>query len=179
MQHTVAYTDLALRDFFATAAKSDWYTKTLFIITADHTNFKDASYIDYQRHRYAIPMIFYHPQADTVFRSQRIMQQADIMPTIFAYCGFNEAFTTFGRNAFDDGAVHFAVNLLSGMYQLYIDHYLIEFDGQQIRYIWDLATEPNRTSLSAEEVPEIAQYEKLLKSIIQQFNNGLLKNKLR
>lgn len=179
MQHTVAYTDLALRDFFATAQKSAWYDKTLFVITADHTNFKDASHIDYQKHRYAVPMIFYHPKADTSFRSQRIMQQADIMPTIFAYCGINEAFTTFGRNAFDDGAVHFAVNRLSGMYQLYIDHYLVEFDGQQIRYIWDLAIGPNRTPLSAEEVPEIAQYEKLLKSIIQQFNNGLLKNELR
>ncbi|MBO4481559.1 MAG: LTA synthase family protein [Bacteroidales bacterium] len=179
MQHTVAYTDMALRDFFAMASQSDWYDKTLFIITADHTNFKDASFIDYQKHRYAVPMIFYHPLADTIFRSQRIMQQADIMPTIFAYCGINEDFTSFGRNAFDDEAVHFAINKLSGMYQFYIDHYLIEFDGLQVRYIWDLSTEPHRTAMSADAVPEMAGYEKLLKSIIQQFNNGLLKNELK
>ena len=34
---SVRYTDACLRDFFTTAARSTWYSNTVFIITADHT----------------------------------------------------------------------------------------------------------------------------------------------
>lgn len=179
MQHCVAYTDLALKEFFAKAAKTEWFNKTLFVITADHTNFKDAKEIDYQKNRYSVPMIFYHPKSTTAFRSETIMQQTDIMPTIFAYCGFHEPFHSFGSNAFNEMEPHFAINYLPGTYQLYMDHYLIESDGKSIRYIWDLRNINGREPIDEKDVLQSKEYLLLLQSVVQQFHNGLIDNKLR
>ncbi len=38
VQQCIAYTDMALRKFFATSARQPWYDSTLFIITADHAS---------------------------------------------------------------------------------------------------------------------------------------------
>lgn len=178
MQHSVAYTDLALKEFFATASKSEWFEKTLFVITADHTNFKDADCIDYQRHRYAVPVIFFHPKGKAEDRRETIVQQVDLMPTIFAYCGWSEPFQSFGGSAFDDVAPHYALNCLSGTYQMYMDGFLIEFDGRMVTAAWDLSLPAEHRSVELSQVAELDEYERLLKAVIQKYNNGLLDNNL-
>ena len=178
MQHSVAYTDRALKEFFEKVSKEEWYQKTLFIITADHTNFSGATAVDYQKHRYSIPIIFYHPKNDTSFVSPQIMQQTDIMPTLFSFCQWNDSFSSFGNNALDSTLYHFTINYLSNSYLLFIDQYLIEFDGKNIQYIWDLSANANERRKEKKDCPRIDEYEKLLQSIIQQFNNKLIYNKL-
>lgn len=177
MQHAVAYTDEALRQFFAKASKSEWYPHTLFVITADHTNFEGATDVDYRRHRYSVPMIFFHPAQQEVFHSGEIMQQVDLMPSIFGYCGYKGQFISFGDNVFDSSTPRFAINYLSGTYQFYISHYLIEFNGDKILKIWDL--ENGNNEVSPDQVLQIQEYEKLMKAVIQQYSNGLLHNQLR
>ena len=177
MQHAVAYTDEALRQFFAKASKTEWYPHTLFVITADHTNFEGATDVDYRRHRYSVPMIFFHPAQQEVFHSDEIMQQVDLMPSIFGYCGFTGQFVSFGHNVFDSSTPRFAINYLSGTYQFYISHYLIEFNGDKILKIWDL--ENGNNEVSPDQVLQLQEYEKLMKAVIQQYSNGLLHNQLR
>ena len=179
MQRCVSYTDEALRQFFGRAKQSYWYENTLFVITADHTNFVGAENVDYPAHRYSVPMIFYWPKATEAYRSDRIVQQVDIMPTIFDYCKIDGDFTTFGHSAFDDKAPHFAINYLSGNYQFYSDQYLFEFDGKEIDRIWDLENRWNAALNDA--IPAVNNFEsreKLMKAVIQKFNNGLLDNNL-
>lgn len=178
MQHAVAYEDEALRQFFEKVSKTDWYQNTLFVITADHTTFDDAKDIDFQRHKYAIPMLFFHPQQKEVYHASEIMQQVDILPSIFGYCGFTGAFCSFGNNVFDDSTPRFSIAHQAGMFQMYIDHYLIDFDGNKILNIWDLNEKMPRSPLAPESVPDIKEYETLIKSVIQQFHNGLINNKL-
>ena len=88
MQHTVAYTDMALQKFFDKISKSKWYDRTLFVITADHTNFTGSQNIDYER-LYDVPMVFYHPKLDTAFVADKIMQQTDIMPSVISCLGID------------------------------------------------------------------------------------------
>ena len=192
MQRCVAYTDEALRQFFERAKKSYWYENTLFVITADHTNFVGAENVDYNAHRYSVPMIFYWPKNTEAFRSDRIVQQVDIMPTIFDFCKIEGKFTTFGNSAFDDNAPHFAINYLSGIYKFYTDQYLFEFDGQKITQIWDLHDRQKITQIwdihdrwiapwaleAWTDVHDYQQREQLMKAVIQKFNNGLLDNNL-
>lgn len=179
MQHTVAYTDEALRQFFTQVSQSDWYNRTLFVITADHCTFEGAKDVDYQRHRYSVPMIFFHPAQPEAFHSDEIMQQVDIMPSIFGYCGFKGPFVSFGNNVFDSSTPRFAINYLSGTYQFYISHYLIEFNGDKILKIWDLDKEGNQRDISSQSIPQIKEYERLMKAVIQQYHEGLLHNKLK
>lgn len=179
MQHVVAYTDKALQEFFKKASQTQWFQNTLFVITADHTNFDGADNVDYQKHRYSVPMIFYHPQFNNSLFSDKIMQQTDIMPSIFAFCGWTEPFVSFGNNVFDNSQNSFAIIYSSAMYKFYVDHWLIEFDGQKICYIWDLSQKVPRSPVSPRSDMRFLTYEKTLKAVIQQFNNRLLENRLR
>ncbi|MCR5114562.1 MAG: sulfatase-like hydrolase/transferase [Bacteroidales bacterium] len=179
MQHTVAYADEALRQFFAKVSKTDWYERTLFVITSDHTTFDDAKEVDFQRNRYTIPMIFFHPQQQEVYHSDEIMQQVDIMPSIFGYCGFKAKFISFGHNVFEDGTPRFAIDHLSGTYQFYIDQYLIEFDGRDAMKVWDLKTPMPRQEVDPKKVERMEEYEQLMKAVIQQYHNRLNRNQLK
>ena len=176
MQRCVAYTDEALRQFFERAKQSYWYENTLFVITADHTNFVGAENVDYLKHRYSIPMIFYWPKDTLGYRYDRIMQQVDIMPTIFDYCDLSGDFTSFGNIAIRDNVPHFAINYLSGNYQFYIDHFLFEFNGKEITHIWDFLYGTHEVDAGA--VLGFKEHEQLMKAVIQKFNNGLLDNDL-
>lgn len=180
MQRCVAYTDEALRQFFERAKQSYWYENTLFVITADHTNFIGAQNVDFHAHRYSVPMIFYWPKSTEAYRSDRIVQQVDIMPTIFDFCRMEGAFTSFGNSAFDDSAPHFAINYLSENYQFYTDQYLFEFDGKKVTRIWDFHDHWNVPceSGACTRVRDYNNREQLMKAVIQKFNNGLLNNNL-
>ena len=178
MQHTVAYTDLALRQFFSKVSTYSWFKNTLFVIVSDHTTFDDAKDIDFQRHRYSVPIIFFHPQLQKGYRFDKIMQQVDIMPSIMAYCGIEGSFASFGQNVFDEQSQRFAINYLSGTYEFYFDHYLVEFDGENIKYVWDLSKPAEVRETAPKDVPGLTSWEKTMKAVIQQFNNGLIDNKL-
>ena len=124
-------------------------------------------------------MIFFHPAKQEVFHSDEIMQQLDIMPSIFGYCGFSGQFVSFGNNVFDSSTPRFAINCLSDTYQFHFTHYLIEFDGDKIVRIWDLEKEPGQRAVSAEAITQFSEYEKLMKAVVQQYTCGLLHNKLK
>ncbi|MBQ7735490.1 MAG: LTA synthase family protein [Bacteroidales bacterium] len=171
MQDCVAYTDEALRQFFHTAKNSYWYENTLFVITTDHTNFYGAENVGYLEHRYSVPMIFYWPKISVSYRSDRIVQQVDVMPSIFDFCNLQGTFTSFGHSAFDDKATHFAINYLSGNYHFYTSHFLFEFNGKEITHIWDL--QGGTHEVGSDDVPDFSEREQLMKAVIQRYNNGL------
>ena len=96
----VNYSDMALRKFFATAASQPWYDNTLFIIMADHpAQALSAQFNDYGPW-YRIPMIIFDPQHPVGQRSNRIVQQSDIMPTLIDYLGFDDRCVCFGNSVF-------------------------------------------------------------------------------
>lgn len=176
MQRSVAYTDEALRLFFERAKQSSWYENTLFVITSDHTNFFGAVNVDHLRYRYSIPMILYWPKGKERYRSERIMQQVDIMPTIFDFCNISGKFTSFGHSAFDDNAPHFAINYHSRNYQFYSDRFLFQFNGEEIIQLWKF--DDGTRKVEKDSIPNFQQREKLMKAVIQKFNNGLIDNDL-
>lgn len=178
MQHSVAYTDLALRNFFDKISKTNWYNRTLFVFVSDHTTFDAAKGVDLQRHRYRIPMFFFHPQCKNPYQSDKIMQQVDIMPSILAYCGLEGDFFSFGHNVFDDSLPNFAISYLAGTYSFYFDNYLIEFDGNDVKYVRDLSKDIGNRDIAPDDIPDFDKHCNLMKAVIQQFNNRLVNNQL-
>lgn len=116
-------------------------------------------------------MIFYWPKNPVSYRSDRIVQQVDIMPSIFDFCNLQGTFTSFGHSAFDENAPHFAINYLSGNYHFYTDHFLFEFNGKEITHIWDL--QGGAHEVGSGDVPDFSEREQLMKAVIQRYNNGL------
>ena len=158
----VNYSDMALRKFFASASKMPWYDNTLFIIMGDHpAQALSPAYNNYDGW-YRIPMIVFDPQHPVAQRSNRIMQQSDVMPTLIDYLGYDEPCICFGTSA------------------------LQQRDGWQIAYGcgYHQLVSPEGVDL-IEEAPQRTFEEngggklQLLKAILQQYNDRMLNNRLK
>ena len=158
----VSYSDNALRKFFDAARQTDWYPHTLFLITADHSGQGlSRTYNDYNGW-YRIPLIIHLPQADdtadTHIRYNRLMQQTDIMPTLLDYLGIPAKTVCFGTSAFRNPE-----------------------GGWQIAYgnsYHQLETADGKIAVLTHDKEEGNGNIQLLKAIVQQYNNRLIKNEI-
>jgi phosphoglycerol transferase MdoB-like AlkP superfamily enzyme len=175
----VGYTDFALREFFDEISDAPWFSNTLFVITADHTN--ESLHKEFQNDfgSYCIPIIFYKPGSDLKGVKKRIAQQIDIMPTILSYLNFDEEYIGFGNNLLDDSYESFAFNSNGSTYHLYMkDHILEMVDNKPVglfNYKDDRFLEKN---LIGQEPDMTMIMETKLKAIIQSYNERLIDNDL-
>lgn len=179
VQECIAYTDFALRRFFATAAKMPWYKHTLFVITADHATV--VHHPEYQTNAgaFAIPIIFYHPGENM----QRIMpqpaQQIDIMPTVLSYLHYDEPYIAFGNNLLQPSAKQFVVNFMDGNYQIFHDHFLLLFNGEKTIALYNRKTDPLLKYNLVGKQPDLQmKMERMAEAFIQQYNNRLIDDQL-
>ncbi len=175
----VGYTDFALRTFFDEISKYDWFTKTLFVITADHTN--ESVHKEYQNDFgvYSIPVIFYKPGSELRGIKNRIAQQIDIMPTILNYIGYDDEFIAFGNDLLDDSHESFAFNSNGSNYQLYMKGHILIMNeitpSGLYNYRQDIFLESN---ILGKDAPLQREMEDKMKAIIQSYNSRLLDNNM-
>ncbi len=157
----VNYSDMALRKFFETASAQPWYENTLFIIMGDHpAQALSAEFNDYGPW-YRIPMIIFDPQHPEGFRSSRIMQQSDVMPTLIDYLGYDEPCVCFGTSVFQQS------------------------EGWQVAYGCGYHQLVDTAGVALIEETTGRTYEQdnngklpLLKAVLQQYNHRLINNEL-
>jgi phosphoglycerol transferase MdoB-like AlkP superfamily enzyme len=175
---TASYTDYAIKDFFETISHNSWFDSTLFIITGDHTGpgtipVSGNTYMFFQ-----VPIFFYHPMAHSG-KTKGIMQQTDIMPTLFSYLKIDEPIFSFGNNVFDPTFTPFAVNQIWGTYQLITDDFILQFDGEKSVGFFDVKKDKLMLHNLINDLPdEVARYEKKLKAVIQSYTTRMAKNQL-
>ena len=180
MYECIGYTDYALKRFFETASKTDWYKNTLFVITADHTTIiTNPEYLN-ARGIYEIPIFFYHPSDSTLQGvSDATMQQIDILPSVLSYLGYKGDYFAFGKDIFNTTKKNdFAVNYCPDGYQIYQDSLLLQFDGQKTIAVYDIK---NDRMLSENRIGEFAEQDSMeikLKAVIQQYMNRMRANKI-
>ncbi len=177
IHETIGYTDHALRRFFEEARHMDWYSNTLFIITADHTQEHSEDSYKSEAGDYLIPLIFFKPQTTLQADTSRVVQQTDISPSITDYLGIkDEATTPFGYSVFAGHDKGFAINQTNGVYRLIRQQYVVQYSDNTLNSI-----QPNPFSATqdSELLPsQLHADTELLKSHIQYFNNGLINNRL-
>lgn len=174
----VMYSDYALKCFFDTLSTYDWYDNTLFIISADHTAQPIAPEYGNAYGMYKIPMIFYCPSDTTGERIHKIVQQADVFPTLLDYLNLNEPCIAFGKSAFSTDTNRFHIAYTNGFYQLIRDNYLIFFK-EKVEAAYRLSEDPLlNNNLVKNNLSAIYKQEVFLESFIQQYNNRLISNKL-
>lgn len=176
--NALRYADYSLKMFFDSVRNSQWFDNTLFVLVADHTvpySFEPDVTSDYispvDRHR--IPIVFYQP-SDTTFRKRdgRIMQQADILPSVMSRIGYTKPFVSFGNNIFDHESPAFALYYSAGIYT-YIDSLsVIQYDGENVSSCYtlqpqsELEIEPKEEQLS------------ILKAYIQEYAQRMIYNEM-
>jgi phosphoglycerol transferase MdoB-like AlkP superfamily enzyme len=177
--HAVAsYTDHALREFFETMSQYSWYDNTLFIFTGDHTGEGTIPVPDNRYMSYQIPIFFYHPLANTA-KTKHLIQQLDIMPSVFSYLRIDTPLFSFGNNVFDTAYPPCAVNYLSGIYQLFTDDYILQFDGEKTIGLYNIKEDIYMQNNLTDTMPDkVDLYEQKLKAIIQSYTTRMNRNRL-
>ena len=177
---SIAYTDLALREFFEKAKKSKWYNNTVFVITADHTFWALDDFYNNRIGMYSVPIVMYSA-SDTALKgvNSNIMQHSDISPTILQYLDFKQSLICFGRSAFDTNNSHFSINYISGNYQLVKNNYILLFDGDKSVALFDYKKDIMLKNNIIDSLKQITKgMENEIKSIVQSYNNRIIFNKL-
>ena len=165
----IGYSDYALRRFFDRMKQYLWFENTLFVFTADHTN--ASQYAEYQTDAglFEVPIAFYCA-GDSTLRgiSHTPMAQTDVMPTILAYLHNEQPFVAFGTDALADDSLHYVCNYNNGVYQLFTDSLLLQFDGQTTtavyNYIDDRLLQHNLNGMV-----DVNKEERYLKAVVQQY----------
>lgn len=178
----IRYTDMSLRRFFETASKQPWFKNTIFVLTSDHTNIADHEEYMTDLGLFGAPILFYDPSGQMPRgRRHGIAQQTDIMPTVLNYVGYNRPYIAWGIDLLNTPDTDtWAVNHSgTGMYQFVKGDYVIQFDGQQMKAIYNYKTDwLLRHNLLGKNIPEILSMERQLKAIIQTYMQRMVNNQL-
>lgn len=179
VQEPMGYTDMSIRKFFATACKMPWYKNTLFVLVADHAT---VSYLpEYQTTPgyFSIPILFYYPGGDLKGKSDKLIQQIDIMPTVLNYLNYNKPYFAFGFDALNNKNNNFVVNNNDGSFNFYQGDYLLQNDGIKSTALFNLKTDRlTKNNLIDKNLEVQGILEKQLKAFIQQYNNRMIKDRL-
>jgi len=178
IHRAVEYADYSLRKFFETAKKTDWYKNTIFVLTADHSSITNSSYYLNKVGQFCIPIFFFTPDGSLSGNVEKTIQQIDIMPTVLDYLHYKKSFYSLGNSVLT-GNDHFAVNYMSGVYQLIQDNYTYLFNGEESIGLYNLRTDSmlHHNLINIEPIQEKKMKNKL-KAIIQTYNNSLINNKM-
>ncbi|QNH60967.1 LTA synthase family protein [Hymenobacter sediminicola] len=183
IQPTIAYTDYALRRFFAAAARQPWYRRTLFVLLADHTSQSDNPAYLNTLGAYKTPLLLFHPgRTLPAANVHRITQQADVPATVLDVLDVPvpaSRLLPFGYSAFDAGTMGRALFLSGGSYFLVHADFVTELtaDNKVRLYPYQTHFIPAKPLLNPDP-QKLQQYGNELKACVQFFTAGLLDNTL-
>jgi phosphoglycerol transferase MdoB-like AlkP superfamily enzyme len=172
IHRSIRYTDFALRNFFESIKNEPWFSNTVFIITADHTQKLITQKYENMVGRYRVPMMWYMPKFDWNSEHVKVTQHADIPNSVLDFVEVNGELPAMGNSIFvhDDGA---AINFADGAsYILVSNSGVLSLDKNQEQVHFDYDWE------KGELLNKRPSDSKVLKAYLQYFFNGLIKNNL-
>jgi phosphoglycerol transferase MdoB-like AlkP superfamily enzyme len=179
IQETIMYSDYALQKFFETASTMPWFQNTIFVITADHTSEAWQAFYKNRVGQYFIPIIFYEPGSESAGHQGTIAQQTDIMPTLLDMLHYPKPFISFGGSLLRSNEPRFNLSYLNGNYQLIQDGYAWQTDHTISNALYNFEHDSSLAiNLYAHQKNISSEKDKLLKAVIQQYNNRMIENRL-
>ncbi len=169
IQKMIAYSDEALRNFFAQVSRQKWFANTVFVITADHGSGADNEKYRQAPYTNAVPLLFYDPSGSLRGDDMRPAQHIDLMPTLLGMLGYGEPYFAFGRDLLDVRASGYAITYTGGVFNAVTDSLIYRFDRKNIVGVYDFRRDPaQRCNLagpdSGNERPAV-----WMKAFIQQY----------
>lgn len=181
IHESLGYTDMALQRFFAAARRSPWYTNTLFVITGDHTFQYNDHPLWYMNPagRFAVPILFHRPGQPMQDTDTTLAQQLDILPSILDLAGHGGTINSFGRSLFSPGRTPYAVQYLSGQYQLLQGDRMLFFNGEKATGLYAFRTDTLfANDLLATEPARADSMRLFLQAVVQRYGQAMLNNGL-
>jgi len=179
LKYDLAADDFCLKEFFATAATMPWFKNTIFVITADHTSEAWQPFYKNRVGQYSIPILFYQPEGGPSGHQGVVAQQTDIMPTLLDMLHYPKSFVAFGGSLLRNNESRFSLSYLNGNYQLIRNGYAWQTDYNISNSLYHFENDSLLTKNLYPDQSSIAtESDKLLKAVIQQYNNRIIENKL-
>lgn len=179
IHETIGYADFALKKFFETTATMPWYNNTIFIITADHTSEQYSDCFNTFPSNMSIPMIWFSPSDDNFKGISNVLcQQTDILPSIADYLNIKDSLIAFGNSVFDSTVTRFVITMNNNEYVMltpnsFITTFNENYAVSETKYVDCRNIKQDSLFIN---IPQ--NNEMLIKSIIQQYNNRMILNKL-
>lgn len=173
---SIGYADYALRLFFESAKKTDWYANTLFILTADHCGISEDHFFANPVGNLSIPILFFKPDNSLVQQNNRVFSQMDILPSAMSLLGYNKKFFAFGRsyNSQNKSASCF---YQQGSHYLYGDSLVSIFNSGVLTTVYNYYRDSVLTqNLVSKNQKADSTNSALFKAFIQTYNNVLIHN---
>ncbi len=178
MHECAGYTDHALRKYFETISKMNWFENTIFAFTSDHPNRTFIPEYQTSLGAFAVPIFFYKPDGSLRGVREEIAQQIDILPSLMGYLNYDEPFVAFGRNVFDTTTAY-SLHYFNSYFMMTMEDYLICFDGDSITNVYKFKSDPLlRNCILRERGDNLKRMEAFLKGFIQQYNKRMIDNEL-
>ncbi len=179
IQESIAYSDYALKQFFKSASKQDWYKNTIFVLTADHTS-SEPTEEKFKTNvgKFRIPILFFNPgKPDFGGVSYKNVQQIDIMPSLIDLLNIKTNMVTYGKSYKSDK--DFVVYYLDNIYHYIQGDYYMAFDGKKALALYNFKKdELFKTNIISTEKNKAIQMERFIKAYVQSFNERIINNKL-
>ncbi len=178
MHQVIGYSDNALKLFFDSAKNEPWFENTLFIITADHTNQFWYPFYSSPINRFAIPILFYHPNGSFKGVNDELTHQMDIFPSIVDLVGYDKPINSWGRSLFSNSGKPFSIHFSGTVYHFITDNYILVFDGDSVIGIYDKEDQWLSNNLKENSNINFSNEEKFLKAFMQDYMNRIIEKKL-
>ena len=177
MHQVIGYSDNALRTFFNSSKSEPWFKNTLFIITADHCNQFWYPFYREPINRFAIPIIFYHPNNSFRGENSELSQQLDIFPSIIDLVGYNKPINSWGRSLFSNKSDQpFSIHFSGTVYHFSMNEYNLVFDGEKVIGVYNIKDYALSNNIMSDVDYSIE--ERYLKAFYQDYMNRIIEGKL-
>ena len=176
---TLSYTDYALKRFFESIKNKPWFKNTIFVITADHTS-SHATLPTFSNNigRFRIPIFFYFPENIKPTKTEKMIQQIDVFPSLMGLMKAEKPFLAFGKNVFDSTKDDYAINYFEN-YQWHSGKYVMLFDGEKPQGLFNFANDALlKNNLLKKEPQKLGEIKLQAKGFLQQYQNRLIENRL-
>lgn len=183
IHESLGYTDLSLKHFFEYAAKQQWFKNTLFIITADHTQFNTEPSYATAIGAYRVPLILYHTDSQVLneikksTNPKKVCQHTDILPSVLDFLNIPQnQVLPFGESIFSKNE-GIAIQFNSGIFRIISKNpkhptfEYAEMNSEGKLSFYDAQNKP----ISINDGQQI-EFENKLKAFIQYYRNGLVDN---
>jgi phosphoglycerol transferase MdoB-like AlkP superfamily enzyme len=178
MHQVIGYSDNALKLFFESAKKEPWFKNTLFVITADHTNQFWYPFYSAPINRFAIPVMFYHPNNSFNGENDVLMHQMDIFPSLVDLVGYEKSINSWGRSVFSTKGYPFSIHFSGTVYHFSSEKYTLVFDGDEVIGVYDLNDYHLNYNLINDEQIDYSFEESYVKAFIQDYMSRIIDKKL-
>lgn len=179
-EKTITYVDNALKEFFNSISKEEWFKNTIFVITADHVN-PEHKFNNYKTTRglYQVPLAFYAPEIVENKSVDEIAQHTDIGISLLSLLNIGDNVFSFGRNLFDSIQNPSFICYSNNTYLFSDGQYFMQSDGNEIKKIFNIKKDKTlKNNIFKKEDKKWNKLDQEFKARLQHYNNRMINNKL-